>query len=58
MMIQYLERIFQESKKYLEETIFCLKYEPDVLPEGRIVRQAEKNLIDLETLLMNMYCQM
>ncbi|KAH1026295.1 SET domain-containing protein SmydA-8 [Dendroctonus ponderosae] len=38
----------QKSKIHLEECIELLKFEPLVLPEGKIYQQAQKNLLDMK----------
>lgn len=50
--------LFQKSKRWLEESIFYLRYEPDCLPEGKMAKQAKKNLIDLESLLLKICLQL
>lgn len=41
----------QESKKYLIDGYQLLKYEPKILPEGKIAQHAEKNLEEITKLL-------
>ncbi|XP_065220314.1 SET domain-containing protein SmydA-8-like isoform X2 [Planococcus citri] len=47
-----------KSKRWLEDSIFYLRYEPDILPEGKMAKQAKKNLIDLESLLLKICLQL
>ena len=51
---KYLKVCFflqQESKKYLVDGYQLLKYEPKVLPEGKIAQHAEQNLHEINKLL-------
>lgn len=43
--------LLQESKKYLIDGYQLLKYEPKILPEGKIAQHAEKNLEEITKLL-------
>ncbi|XP_003693098.2 SET domain-containing protein SmydA-8-like isoform X1 [Apis florea] len=43
--------LMQESKKYLIDGYQLLKYEPKILPEGKIAQHAEKNLEEITKLL-------
>ncbi|KYB26114.1 SET domain-containing protein SmydA-8 [Tribolium castaneum] len=44
----------EEAKKILLETIELLKNEPDVLPEGKICKQAVQKLKDIDTALQTL----
>ncbi|XP_058801221.1 SET domain-containing protein SmydA-8-like isoform X2 [Phymastichus coffea] len=48
---EQLLNILQESKRLLEEAYQLLKYEPDVLPEGKIAKTAKMNLMEMELLI-------
>ena len=55
MGANYKLMFVQESKQYLEKAKDLLKYEPEVLPEGRIAKQADINLKDLETVVKGIH---
>ncbi|CAH0563605.1 unnamed protein product [Brassicogethes aeneus] len=46
-----LPEALMESKNILMEAMGLLKFEPESLPEGKIYKQAQKNLIDIERVL-------
>ncbi|XP_011500086.1 PREDICTED: protein msta, isoform A [Ceratosolen solmsi marchali] len=47
--------ILQESKKFLNDAYYLLKYEPDILPEGKIAKIARKNLHNMEQIIQKLY---
>ncbi|XP_071876803.1 SET domain-containing protein SmydA-8 isoform X2 [Bombus fervidus] len=49
--MEILVPLLQESKKYLVDGYQLLKYEPKVLPEGKIAQHAEQNLHEINKLL-------
>ncbi|XP_050298260.1 SET domain-containing protein SmydA-8-like [Anthonomus grandis grandis] len=46
-----IQKLLQESRSYVKQAIEQLKFEPNILPEGKICAQARKNLEDLNSLL-------
>lgn len=45
----------QESKKYLQEALEQLKFEPEELPEGKVYVQAVKNLEEIDVILRTVH---
>lgn len=41
----------QESRRLLQEAYYLLKYEPDLLPEGKIAKTAKRNLMEMDMII-------
>ncbi|KAH1025994.1 SET domain-containing protein SmydA-8 isoform X1 [Dendroctonus ponderosae] len=52
---QQLPAVLQESKKLLQESCDLLRHEPDCLPEGKLYIQAQKNLKEIDVVLMALH---
>ncbi|XP_075224029.1 SET and MYND domain containing, arthropod-specific, member 1 isoform X2 [Lycorma delicatula] len=51
--VMLTHQLLRESKGYLEKSIFCLQHEPNVMPEGKLLLEAKKTLIQLESALQS-----